>query len=141
MFSLIDGISTFEEFKAKNYKDYNVSEHTMDRNRSLTFREIKTSIDNWSDLLTTDHSKEHSFLESFESEAVESKVRLAENLLDLFQSEEFLISLREYINEDLMDSLNATIRNRMSMTDVLRILDESEGINISHTNNVVDIKL
>ena len=141
MTRLIDGITTFEEFKAANYKDFAVSEHTLDRNRNLTYRQIKTSIDNWNEMLQADHSSEHTFLESFDSEAVESKVSLAENLLDLFQSEEFLMSLREYINEDLMDALNATIRNRMSMDDVLRLIDESEGINIQNTENVIDIKL
>ena len=123
---MVDGIMTFEEFKDKFYKDYNLTEFTIGKDEGVGYEQFAGSIGNWWNILTEGNQKSETVLESYGSEEIRDRVETAQEMLQLLKSEQFLEKLRSFVTEEMVGEVYENIQGRMSMTDIMEFLDQSE---------------
>jgi len=123
---LVDGIMTFEEFKDKFYKDYNLTEFTIGKDEGLGYEQFSGAIGNWWNILSETNQKTENVLENYSTEEIRDRVELAQDMLQLLKSENFIEKLREFISEEVIGEVYENIQGRMSMTDIMEFLDQSE---------------
>jgi len=117
---------TFEEFKDKFYKDYNLTEFTVGKDEGLGYEQFTGSIANWWNILSESHQKSDTLLESYSNEEIRDRVEIAQDMLQLLKSEKFMEKLKGFISEEIVGEVYENIQGRMSMTDIMEFLDQSE---------------
>jgi len=117
---------TFEEFKDKFYKDYNLTEFTIGKDEGLGYEQFSGAIGNWWNILSETNQKTENVLENYSTEEIRDRVELAQDMLQLLKSEKFIEKLREFISEEVIGEVYENIQGRMSMTDIMEFLDQSE---------------
>lgn len=123
---LIDGIMTFEEFQEKYYKEYKVEEFTIDKDDTVGYERISSAMGNWWKVFNS-HEQVETSLESNSHSQIASQVELAQDMLNLMHSEGFMEKLRGFVKEEVIGDIYTSIRGRMSMTDIMEFLDQSEA--------------
>lgn len=117
---------TFEEFKDRFYKDYNTTEFTIGKDESLRYEQFRSSVANWWDILSESNYKSDTVLETYGNEEIRDRVELAQDMLELLKSEKFMEKLKGFVREEIVGEVHENIQGRMSMTDIMEFLDQSE---------------
>ena len=131
---LIDGITTFEEFRETYYKDCKLTEYTIDKDERIGYEQISSSVNNWWQILSESPERADSVLESYSNQQVQSQVELAEDVMRLLRSEGFMDDLREFIAQEVIGEAYGDLQGRMAMGDIAGFLDQSGVIDRSVLN-------
>lgn len=123
---LVDGILTFEEFKDKYYKDYNLTEYTIGKDEGLGYEQFTGSIANWWSMLSETSQNSETVLESYQTQEIKDRVELAQDMLQLLKSDKFVEKLRNFVSEEIVGDVYENIQGRMSMADIMEFLDQSD---------------